>query len=66
MRVRSGAEDLHGNAPDSSPVVLLVIDAINDFQFVEGRQVLAEAHPMAVRFADSRAWPGGRAFPRST
>lgn len=49
MRVRSGAEDLHGNAPDSSPVVLLVIDAINDFQFVEGRQVLAEALPMAVR-----------------
>ena len=49
MRVRSGAEDLHGSAPDSSLVVLLVIDAINDFQFVEGRQVLAEAHPMAVR-----------------
>lgn len=49
MRVRSGAEDLHGSAPDSSPVVLLVIDAINDFQFVEGRQVLAEAHPMAVK-----------------
>src|SRR6185436_10932301 len=49
IRVRSGAEDLHGSAPDSSPVVLLVIDAINDFQFVEGRQVLAEAHPMGVR-----------------
>ena len=49
MRVRSGTEDLHGSAPDSSPVVLLVIDAINDFRFPEGREVLAEAHPMAVR-----------------
>lgn len=30
-------------------MVLLVIDAINDFTFAEGRQVLAEAHPMAAR-----------------
>ena len=29
MRVRSGASDLHGSAPDSSPLVLLVIDTIN-------------------------------------
>lgn len=49
MRVRSSAEDLHGSAPDSSPVVLLVIDAINDFTFAEGRQVLADAYPMAER-----------------
>ena len=49
MRVRSSAEDLHGSAPDSSPVVLLVIDAINDFTFAEGRQVLVDAYPMAER-----------------
>jgi nicotinamidase-related amidase len=41
--------DLHGSAPDRSPVVLLVIDAINDFTFEEGRQVLASALPMARR-----------------
>jgi nicotinamidase-related amidase len=49
MRVRPGAADLHGNAPDRSPVVLLVIDAINDFMFEEGGQVLASALPMARR-----------------
>jgi nicotinamidase-related amidase len=49
MRVRPGAADLHGNAPDRSPVVLLVIDAINDFTFEEGGQVLASALPMARR-----------------
>ena len=63
MRVRSSAEDLHGSAPDSSPVVLLVIDAINDFTFAEGRQVLADAYPMAERIAWAQApGPGGRAF----
>ena len=30
-------------------MVLLVIDAINDFTFAEGRQVLADAFPMAER-----------------
>jgi nicotinamidase-related amidase len=33
----------------SSPVVLLVIDAINDFRFAEGRQILPEASSMAER-----------------
>jgi nicotinamidase-related amidase len=27
------SDDLHGNAPDSSPVVLLIIDLINDLEF---------------------------------
>jgi len=27
--------DLHGNAPDNSPVALLLIDVINDFEFDE-------------------------------
>jgi hypothetical protein len=26
-------EDLHGNAPDQSPVALLIIDMISDFEF---------------------------------
>jgi len=49
MTVRQRAGNLQGSAPDCSPVVLLVIDAINDFQFEEGREVLKEAYPMADR-----------------
>ena len=48
MTVRR-SPDLHGSAPDRSPVVLLVIDAINDFTFEESRPVLASALPMARR-----------------
>ena len=43
------AEDLHGSAPDHSPTVMLVIDAINDFTFPESDSVLAAALPMARR-----------------
>src|SRR4051812_12923467 len=38
--------DLHGNVPDSAPVVLLLIDVINDLEF-EGGQALA-AQTMAI------------------
>ena len=34
------SSDLHGNAPDNSPVALLLIDVINDLEF-EGGEVLA-------------------------
>ncbi len=34
------SEDLHGNAPDSSPVALLIIDMINDLEFPEGPDFL--------------------------
>jgi hypothetical protein len=40
MSEPAAARNLHGRAPERSPVVLLVIDAINDFDFDEGRQVL--------------------------
>jgi nicotinamidase-related amidase len=43
------ASNLHGSAPDRSAVVLLVIDAINDFAFPESAPVLAAAGPMARR-----------------
>jgi nicotinamidase-related amidase len=39
--------DLHGNAPDTSPIVLMVIDVINDFEF-EGAELL---FPHALRAA---------------
>jgi len=43
--------DLHGNAPDNSPVALLLIDVINDLEF-EGGEVLARyALPAAKKIA---------------
>jgi nicotinamidase-related amidase len=45
------ASDLHGNAPDSSPVALLLIDVINDFEFPGGGQLLRHALPAARRIA---------------
>ncbi|KAB7731062.1 isochorismatase family protein [Rudanella paleaurantiibacter] len=33
-------DDLHGNAPDNSPVALLIIDMLNDLEFPEGPQFL--------------------------
>jgi len=43
--------DLHGNAPDSSPVALLIIDAINDLEFEGGAGMLDRAVRMARRIA---------------
>ena len=47
--------DLHGNAPDSSPVALLLIDVINDLDFPEGQQLLEHALPMARNIAALKA-----------
>ena len=44
-------EDLHGNVPDTSPVVLLLIDVINDMEFDTGPELLRHALPMARRLA---------------
>lgn len=57
-------EDLHGNAPDKSPVVLLLIDWINSLDFPEGRSLLEQALPAADRAADSGERPGRRTFRR--
>ena len=43
--------DLHGNAPDKSAVVLLLIDVINDFDFPEADQLHRYAAPMATAIA---------------
>ena len=43
--------NLHGNAPDKSPVALLLIDVINDLAFPEADQLLEQALPMAQRIA---------------
>jgi nicotinamidase-related amidase len=42
-------QDLHGNTPDKSETVLLLIDVINDLEFAEGELLLEHALPMARR-----------------
>ncbi len=44
--------NLHGESPESAPVVLLLIDVINDFDFPGSDQLLRDAVPMAKRIAD--------------
>ncbi len=45
-------EDLHGNAPDSSNVALLLIDVISDFEFEDGEKIFRYALPMARKIAE--------------
>jgi nicotinamidase-related amidase len=44
--------DLHGSAPDTSPVALILIDVINDLEFDGGDRLLEHALPMARALAD--------------
>ena len=43
--------DLHGNAPDKSPVALLLIDVINDFEFEGAEPLFKQALPVAKTIA---------------
>jgi nicotinamidase-related amidase len=43
--------DLHGSAPDTCPVALLLIDVINDLEFDGGEALLRHALPAAARIA---------------
>lgn len=43
--------DLHGSAPDRSPVALLLVDVINDLEFEGGERLLERALPMADALA---------------
>ena len=43
--------DLHGNAPDKSDAVLLIIDVLNDLEFEGGEELLESALPMARALA---------------
>jgi nicotinamidase-related amidase len=53
--MKETSSDLHGNAPDESPVALLLIDVINDFEFDEGAEELFQfALPAAKRIAALR------------
>jgi nicotinamidase-related amidase len=44
-------DDLHGNAPDRSDTVLLLVDVINDFEFPGAEAMIAEAEAAAERIA---------------
>ena len=48
---RSSAPHSRRSAPDTSPVALLLVDVINDFDFPEAEQLLHFAVPMARRLA---------------
>jgi nicotinamidase-related amidase len=39
-------EDLHGNVPDSCPVVLLLVDVLNDVDFPGNSQLLKSIQPL--------------------
>lgn len=43
--------DLHGSAPDNSPVALLLIDVINDFEFEGAEALYRHALPAARKIA---------------
>jgi nicotinamidase-related amidase len=45
-------DDLHGNAPDQSPVALLLVDVINDLEFEGGEDLLPHAVEAARRIRD--------------
>lgn len=48
----NASSDLHGNAPDSAPVALLIIDMINDLEFPEGPDFLEPTLKIADCIAD--------------
>ena len=55
--------DLHGNAPDSASVALLLIDVINDLEFEGGEKLLRHALPAARRIAQFKQQCGDAGIP---
>ena len=47
--MRTDNEDLHGNVPDESGTVLLMIDVINDMEFEGGDELLKYALPVGQK-----------------
>jgi nicotinamidase-related amidase len=56
-------ETLHGSAPDTSAVALLLVDVINPFDFPEADDLLRFARPMADRLAALKARARGAGVP---
>ena len=57
------SESLHGNAPDTSPVALLIIDMINDLEFEGGQKLLPGALRAAKRIAALKRRARGAGIP---
>lgn len=57
------SEDLHGNAPDQSPVALLLIDMINDLEFPGGESIAKPAAAAAERIAALKQQAKERGIP---
>ena len=57
------SEDLHGNAPDQSPVALVLIDMINDLEFEGGENVVEPAVAAAERVAALKEQAKSRGIP---
>ena len=55
------SDNLHGNAPDSHPLALLLVDVINPLDFPEADQLLRYAMPAAQRLANLKARARARA-----
>lgn len=55
--------DLHGSAPDTHPVALMIIDMINDLEFEGGEQVAAPALAAAERIATLKREARARDIP---
>lgn len=50
-RLRKGHDDLHGNVPDQSQVVLLLIDVINDLNFPDNQHLVCRSVALAKSIA---------------
>jgi nicotinamidase-related amidase len=48
---RSASPDLHGNAPDTCPIALLLVDVINEFAFRGAQSLVKRAVPAAREMA---------------
>lgn len=48
----TGDSTLHGNAPDQSPVALVIIDMINDLEYPGGEELFRHSLPVAQRIAE--------------
>ncbi len=56
-------DSMNNNAPDHSPVALIIIDMINDLEFPEGETILAPALAAAKRIAELKAEAKVRGIP---
>ena len=50
-RLRRGHDDLHGNVPDQSQVVLLLIDILNDLNFPDNQHLVRRSVALAKSIA---------------